>query len=66
LSPSAAITSQAAAVDLILVPLMLAAGYSRLIAAATLVLGCSGGRSLYNPGDADLAAIQKASNTNVL
>jgi hypothetical protein len=39
---------------------------SRLIAAATLVLGCSGGRSLYNPGDADLAAIQKASNTNVL
>lgn len=61
---NAAITSQtavAAAVGPILVPLMLAAGYSRLIAAATLVLGCSGGGSLYNPGDADLVAIQEAS-----
>ena len=45
-----AITSQtasAAAVGPILIPLMLAAGYSPLIAAATLVLGCSGGGSLF-------------------
>jgi DcuC family C4-dicarboxylate transporter len=59
-----AITSQtatAAAVGPILVPLMLAAGYSPLVAAATLILGCSGGGSLYNPGDADLVAIHEAS-----
>jgi DcuC family C4-dicarboxylate transporter len=59
-----AITSQtgaAAAVGPILVPVMIAAGYSPLIAAATLVLGCSGGGSLYNPGDADLVAINLAS-----
>jgi DcuC family C4-dicarboxylate transporter len=59
-----AITSQtasAAAVGPILIPLMLAAGYSPLIAAATLVLGCSGGGSLFNPGDADLVAIHESS-----
>lgn len=59
-----AITSQtaaAAAVGPILVPLMVAAGYHPIIAAATLVLGCSGGGSLYNPGDADLVAIQESS-----
>ncbi len=59
-----AITSQtavAAAVGPILVPLMLAAGYSPVVAAATLLLGCSGGGSLYNPGDADLVAIQASS-----
>ena len=59
-----AITSQtavAAAVGPILVPLMLAAGYSPVAAAATLLLGCSGGGSLYNPGDADLVAIHEAS-----
>jgi DcuC family C4-dicarboxylate transporter len=59
-----AITSQtasAAAVGPILVPLMLAAGYSPVVAAATLVLGCSGGGSLFNPGDADLVAIQENS-----
>ncbi|MDB6168180.1 MAG: hypothetical protein JWM88_1044 [Verrucomicrobia bacterium] len=59
-----AVTSQtatAAAVGPILVPLMLAAGYSPVVAAATLVLGCSGGGSLYNPGDADLVAIHEAS-----
>jgi C4-dicarboxylate transporter, DcuC family len=39
----------------------LAAGYSPLMAAATLVVGCSGGGSLYNPGDADLVAIQDSS-----
>ncbi len=59
-----AITSQtgvAAAVGPILVPLMVAAGYSPVTAAATLLLGCSGGGSLYNPGDADLVAIHEAS-----
>ena len=59
-----AVTSQtavAAAVGPILVPLMLAAGYSPVTAAATLLLGCSGGGSLYNPGDADLVAIHEAS-----
>src|SRR5471032_116959 len=59
-----AITSQtavAAAVGPILVPLMVAAGFSPVVAAATLLLGCSGGGSLYNPGDADLVAIHEAS-----
>ena len=59
-----AVTSQtavAAAVGPILVPLMLAAGFSPVTAAATLLLGCSGGGSLYNPGDADLVAIHEAS-----
>ncbi len=61
---NAAITSQtavAAAVGPILVPLMLSAGYTPVVAAATLVLGCSGGGSLYNPGDADLVALQDSS-----
>ena len=50
-----AITSQtavAASVGSILVPLMLAAGFHPIIVAATLVLGTSGGGSLYNPGEA--------------
>jgi C4-dicarboxylate transporter, DcuC family len=58
-----AITSQtacAATVGPVLVPLMQAAGFHPLIAAATLVLGCSGGGNLFNPGDADLVAIQQA------
>ena len=38
-----------------------AAGFSAPVAAATLVLGCSGGGSLFNPGDADLVAIHEAS-----
>jgi DcuC family C4-dicarboxylate transporter len=59
-----AITSQtasAAAIGPILMPLMLAAGYPPVVAAATLVLGCSGGGSLLNPGDADLVAIHETS-----
>jgi DcuC family C4-dicarboxylate transporter len=55
-----AITSQtavAAAVGPILVPLMQAAGYHPFVAAATLVLGCSGGGNLFNPGEADIVAI---------
>ncbi len=56
-----AITSQtaaAAAVGPILVPLMLAAGFHPLSAAATLVLGCSGGGNLFNPGEPDVVNIQ--------
>ncbi len=59
-----AITSQtacAAALGPILVPLMRAAGFPAVLAGATLVLGCSGGGSLYNPGDADLVAIHEFS-----
>jgi DcuC family C4-dicarboxylate transporter len=58
-----AITSQtgaAAAVGTILVPLMLAARFHPVIAAATLVLGCSGGGNLMNPGDADTVMIQRS------
>ncbi|MBI3418477.1 MAG: C4-dicarboxylate transporter DcuC [Verrucomicrobia bacterium] len=67
-----AITSQtgaAASVGAIIIPLMLAAGYHPIIAGATLVLGCSGGGSLYNVGDADLVALQagvKAPMSDVL
>ena len=50
-------TAVAAAVGLVLIPLMRAAGYRPVIAAATLVLGCSGGGNLLNPGDADIVAI---------
>ncbi len=56
-----AITSQtasAAAVGPILLPLMLAAGYHPLTAAATLVLGCSGGGNLFNPGEPDVVNVQ--------
>jgi DcuC family C4-dicarboxylate transporter len=58
-----AITSQtavAAAVGPILLPLMLAAGFHPFVAGATLLLGVSGGGSLFNPGDADLVAIHEA------
>jgi DcuC family C4-dicarboxylate transporter len=63
-----AITSQtgaAAAVGTILVPLMLAARFHPAIAAATLVLGCSGGGNLMNPGDADTVAIQRATQADM-
>ncbi len=56
-----AITSQtatAAAVGPILIPLMTAAGYHPLVAAATLVMGCSAGGNLLNPGEADITYIQ--------
>jgi DcuC family C4-dicarboxylate transporter len=59
-----AITSQtasAAAVGPILIPIMLAAGWHPILIAATLVLGCSGGGNLYNPGDADVVAVQASS-----
>lgn len=55
-----AMTSQtacAAAVGPVLVPLMIAAGYRPIIAAATLVVGCSVGGNLFNPGEPDIVAI---------
>ncbi|MBK9246700.1 MAG: C4-dicarboxylate transporter DcuC [Ignavibacteria bacterium] len=58
-----AITSQtaaAAAVGPILMPIMLAARIHPVIAGATLVLGCSGGGNLFNPGEPDIVAIQSA------
>ncbi|MBI3260147.1 MAG: C4-dicarboxylate transporter DcuC [Ignavibacteriae bacterium] len=58
-----AITSQtaaAAAVGPILVPILLAARIHPIIAGAVLVLGCSGGGNLFNPGEPDIVAIQTA------
>lgn len=58
-----AITSQtaaAAAVGPILMPIMLAARIHPVIAGATLVLGCSGGGNLFNPGEPDIVAVQAA------
>jgi DcuC family C4-dicarboxylate transporter len=63
-----AITSQtavAASVGSILVPLMLAAGFHPIIVAATLVLGCSVGGSLYNPGEPVVVNIAVPANANV-
>ncbi len=58
-----AITSQtaaAAAVGPILVPILLAARIHPIIAGAVLILGCSGGGNLFNPGEPDIVAIQTA------
>lgn len=53
-------TAAAVAVGPILVPLLLAAGFPPVVAAATLLLGSSCG-NLCNPGEADLVAIHDAS-----
>lgn len=55
-------TAAAAAVGPILLPLMFAAGYSRVAAGSTLLVGCSIGGSLLNPGDADVVTIQAATS----
>jgi len=63
-----AITSQtaaAAAVGPILVPLLIAAGHSRLAAAATLLVGCSVGGNLFNPGEPDVVAVHVNAGVNV-
>lgn len=63
-----AITSQtaaAAAVGPILIPLMLGARFHPLVAAGTLVLGCSAGGNLFNPGEPDVVTIQQAANIPV-
>lgn len=63
-----AITSQtasAAAVGPILIPIMIAARWHPIIAGATLVLGCSAGGNLFNPGEPDIVAIHKAANIDI-
>jgi len=63
-----AITSQtaaAAAVGPILIPLLIASGYAPLTAAGTLLIGCSIGGNLFNPGEPDIVAIRVASNANI-
>jgi DcuC family C4-dicarboxylate transporter len=62
-----AITSQtasAAAVGPILIPLMIRAGYAPVLAAATLLIGCSIGGNLFNPGEPDIVAISAATQWN--
>lgn len=56
-------TAAAAAVGPILIPLLLAAGFSPVVAAATLLLGCASG-NLCNPGEADLVAIHDANGAS--
>lgn len=57
-----AITSQtasAAALGPILVPIMIAAGYAPVAAATTLLVGCSVGGNLFNPGEPDIVTIKE-------
>lgn len=64
-----AITSQtaaAAAVGPILVPIMLAAGWHPILVGATLVLGCSGGGNLNNPGEPDIVTVQSATGAPLI
>ncbi|MEY3387068.1 MAG: putative cryptic C4-dicarboxylate transporter DcuD [Bacteroidota bacterium] len=63
-----AITSQtaaAAAVGPILLPLMLAAGYTPVGAGATLLIGCSVGGNLFNPGEPDIVAVKGATGVSI-
>lgn len=63
-----AITSQtasAAAVGPILIPILLAARIHPIIAGAVLVLGCSGGGNLFNPGEPDIVTIQTATQAQL-
>lgn len=63
-----AITSQtatAAAVGPILVPILVAAGYRSALAGAVLVVGCSLGGNLFNPGEPDIVAINAATNVPI-
>lgn len=60
-----AITSQtasAAALGPILFPILRAAGHSRITSAATILVGCSVGGNLFNPGEPDIVAIASATN----
>ncbi|GAB1430679.1 C4-dicarboxylate transporter DcuC [Ignavibacteria bacterium] len=62
---NSAITSQtaaAAAVGPILLPVMMAAGWPAMVAAATVVIGCSAGGNLFNPGEPDIVTIHTAAN----
>lgn len=55
-------TSTAAAIGPILVPLLIAAGYSKEVAGAALLLGASFGGDLLNPGAQDVVAIASVAN----
>lgn len=55
-------TSTAAAIGPILVPLFLAAGFSKEVAGAALLLGASFGGDLLNPGAQDVVAIASVAN----
>jgi len=60
-----AITSQtaaAAAVGPILIPLLLAAGFSPLAAAGTVVVGTSAGGDLFNPGESEIINLMAGLN----
>ena len=60
-----AITSQtasAAAIGPILYPIMRAAGHSPVTCAATILIGCSVGGNLFNPGEPDIVAIVTSTN----
>lgn len=63
-----AITSQtaaAAAVGPILVPILQSAGYGALTSAAVLVVGCSTGGNLFNPGEPDIVTIAAATGAPI-
>mgnify|MGYP000849051082 CR=1 FL=1 len=63
-----AITSQtasAAAVGPILLPLLLAAGIRPAISVAVVLIGCSIGGNLFNPGEPDIVAINAATGVDV-
>ncbi|RMF35019.1 MAG: hypothetical protein D6747_03605 [Chlorobiota bacterium] len=63
-----AITSQtaaAAAVGPILVPLLQRIGYSGVASGAVLVLGCSVGGNLFNPGEPDIVTIARATGAPI-
>ncbi|HEV8306539.1 MAG TPA: C4-dicarboxylate transporter DcuC, partial [Methylomirabilota bacterium] len=53
-------TSTAAALGPIMVPLLMASGYSAVVAGAALILGASFGGDLLNPGAQDVQAIAGA------
>lgn len=57
-------TACVAALSLILIPLMRAVRYSPQTIAATLVLGCSAGGDLLNPGDSEMVAVVSSTAKN--
>ena len=63
-----AITSQtasAAAVGPIIIPILIAARFHPIIAGSALVLGCSSGGNLFNPGEPDIVGIQTATSASI-
>jgi DcuC family C4-dicarboxylate transporter len=63
-----AITSQtasAAAVGPIIIPILIATRFHPIIAGSALVLGCSLGGNLFNPGEPDIVGIQTATSAPI-